>query len=196
MHKNTVILILLAFLTSVCSDPVREFKGFTVKEMENLLSGYSSEDKDWLLTERTINDSPVEIEGCLSENRMVFDVGSGVNLLSLKYNPQICDSLDFCTMNPVYCINDTAICNANASLCRENTEEYNYLNIGLWEVMEPEIDNGTTDSLIFMIYRDDIEVFVEKIDSENLILQYDLPTTSDPVKIREVYQYLRETATE
>lgn len=97
-----LLLAILLLATQSCGDEVREFDGFTQTELEYLLAGEGG--KIWLRTGRQVDDVAIEQEGCTSDNYLLFltadnSIGKPKPLL-YGYNPTICDSLDFCTINP------------------------------------------------------------------------------------------------
>ena len=166
---------ILAFFSALmisCEDKVREFDGFTQKELEFLLSG--AEGKTWLRTERMENDIPIEFQDCSEDNYIIFvpinnAIGKPKPLL-YGYNPAKCDSLDFCTINPAFCESHLENCNEDPDLC--DILDDGMLLIGSWYAKAPFVLNDRADTLVFNINNQIESIYVTNITSKNLTIIY------------------------
>lgn len=190
---------LLYFLTFTvllsCKDVVKEYDGFTQKEMEFLLASYGG--KVWQRIARIEDGEEIMPDDCGLDNFMIFIanaqqpviVGSPKTLL-YAYNPVVCDSLEFCATYPEYCLAHKSFCEANPADC--NNLQEGVLYIGTWFAKAPFIQNTPTDSLIFVINQVRESVFVSEISSEYATLLYGSRKTSTGGAIKEIYKFLSE----
>lgn len=189
MLKNGIAFLLLILLFSFCGDKVREFDGFTQKEMEYLLS--SDEGKIWEQISREEDGEVIVPDDCSMENYLIFiqgDLGQPKPLL-YTYNPTICDSLDFCIQHPDFCQADTMNCNTEPEFCA--VLEDGILYIGSWYAKEPFIKNDRTDTLVFDINSKQESIFVTSISSQNATFRYKNRIGNNGGVIDEYYKYLQ-----
>ncbi|MCK5209374.1 MAG: hypothetical protein KAQ79_15175, partial [Cyclobacteriaceae bacterium] len=88
---------------------MKQFNGFTQKEMEYLLA--SDDFKVWERISQEENGEEILPDDCGMENYLIFlqgSVGQPKPLL-YAYNPLLCDSLDFCDQHPDFCEADTTL---------------------------------------------------------------------------------------
>ncbi|MCK5369006.1 MAG: hypothetical protein KAQ62_10655, partial [Cyclobacteriaceae bacterium] len=158
MVRNGIFFLLLIFLFSFCKDKVKQFNGFTQKEMEYLLA--SDDFKVWERISQEENGEEILPDDCGMENYLIFlqgSVGQPKPLL-YAYNPLLCDSLDFCDQHPDFCEADTTLCNAEPDFCESLADGVLY--IGSWYAKEPFIKNDRSDTLVFEINNKLESIFV------------------------------------
>ena len=179
--------LLLIFMFSFCKDKVKEFDGFTQKEMEYLLA--SDELKVWERNSQE-EDGEVIVPGdCDMDNYLIFiqgNLGQPKPLL-YAYNPLICDSLDFCSLHPDFCQADTDLCNADPVFCESLGDGVLY--IGSWYAKEPFIKNSRSDTLVFEINSKIESIFVTSISSQYATFQYKNREGNDGEIITESYSF-------
>lgn len=181
------MFLLLSILFSFCKDKVKEFDGFTQKEMEYLLA--SDELKAWERISQEEDGEVIVPDDCGMDNYMIFIQGSPgqPKALLYAYNPLICDSLDFCNLHPDFCQADTALCNADPGFCETLVDGVLY--IGSWYAKEPFIKNSRSDTLVFEINNKKESIFVTGISSENATFLYKNRKGDEGGIITEVYNY-------
>ena len=185
-HGIHIFLITLLFLFA-CKDKVKKFDGFTQKELEYLLS--SSGGKVWERISRFEDGQEMQLEPCEAENYLLLyagDVGKPKKLV-YAYNPETCDSADFCMLHPDFCAADTAMCQTDPDFCTDLGDGILY--IGSWYAKAPFIDNARSDTLVFQINNEDQSIFVEQISSQFVTFRYKRSSNNQP-EIMENYQYL------
>ncbi len=191
MVKKAVIILWIIFAFYSCKDKVKEFSGFTQKELEFLLS--STDAKVWERVSREEDGEEVIPDDCSMDNYIIFlqgDVGKPKDLL-YAYNPGICDSLDFCNLHPDFCISDTANCAANPVLCDGLQEGLLY--IGTWYAKAPFVVNSRTDTLVFTINGKNESIHVTDISSKYATFVYKNRQGAAGGTIEETYMYLSPT---
>ncbi len=177
-----------------CSDEVREFDGFTQKELEYLLTGENG--KIWLRTERWENDTEVEFDECSTDNYLIFvavadSIGKPKPLV-YGYNATICDSLDFCTANPDFCQSNVMNCEQDPDLCE--LLEDGMLYVGTWYAKAPFVKNDRSDTLVMEINKIVESVQVTAITSTELEVFYKNREGANGETITETYtQFIPET---
>ncbi len=187
MSKCLFLYIILFFLFFSCEDKVREFGGYTQKEMEYLLASDSV--KIWERLSKAEDDIIIDPDDCDMDNLLIFfqgDLGQPKPLL-YAYNPLICDSLDFCLQHPDFCQSDTTLCNANPEFCESLVE--NMLFIGSWYAKEPFIKNSRSDTLVFEINSKKESIFVTSISSQNATFLYKNRQGNEGATITEIYSF-------
>jgi hypothetical protein len=194
-HGTKYGFLALFFAIAIgCSDEVREFNGFTQKELEFLLTGENG--KIWLRTERMENDTEVEFDDCTSDNYLIFVAVANATgkpkPLIYGYNPTICDSLDFCTANPDFCQSNVMNCEQDPDLCELLDDGMLY--IGTWYAKAPFVVNDRADTLILEINKKIESVQVTSITSTELEVFYKNRKGSNGETITESYvQFVPET---
>ena len=187
MVRNGIFFLLLIFLFSFCKDKVKQFNGFTQKEMEYLLA--SDDFKVWERISQEENGEEILPDDCGMENYLIFlqgSVGQPKPLL-YAYNPLLCDSLDFCDQHPDFCEADTTLCNTEPSFCESLADGVLY--IGSWYAKEPFIKNDRSDTLVFEINNKLESIFVTNITSQNAIFQYKNRFGIGGEVITEIYKF-------
>ena len=188
MRKSLIVYILILFIS--CEDKVKEFDGFTQKELEFLLS--SDEGKAWQRIAKQEDGNDVVLDGCDLDNFLFYvpgTVGAEKPLL-YAYNPNLCDSLEFCELRPELCRADTMMCNADPEFCDLLSDEVLY--IGTWYAKEPFIINSRSDTLVFTINNSPESIHVTSITSQNATLKYKSRTGENGGIITEYYHYSSE----
>ena len=187
MVKNGILLLLLIFMFSFCKDKVKKFDGFTQNEMEYLLA--SDELKVWERISQEEDGETIIPGDCGIDNYLIFIQGKlgEPKPLLYAYNPQICDSLDFCKLHTDFCQADTAFCNVDPLFCESLGDGVLY--IGSWFAKEPFIENSRSDTLIFDINNKIESIFVTNISSENATFLYKNRKGDEGGIITEVYNY-------
>lgn len=188
MVKNAVIFSFIIFILISCKDQVKEYSGFTQKELEYLLA--STEIKVWERVSREEDGVEVISDDCGMDNFLIFvqgDVGKPKDLL-YAYNPNMCDSLDFCNLHPDFCISNTTLCAANPTLCDDLQEGLLY--IGAWYAKAPFIVNSRSDTLVFTINGKTESIHVTGISSEYATFVYKNRQSASGGTIEETYKYL------
>ncbi|MCK5467293.1 MAG: hypothetical protein KAI99_02245 [Cyclobacteriaceae bacterium] len=192
MVRNGIFFLLLIFLFSFCKDKVKQFNGFTQKEMEYLLA--SDDFKVWERISQEENGEEILPDDCGMENYLIFlqgSVGQPKPLL-YAYNPLLCDSLDFCDQHPDFCEADTTLCNAEPDFCESLADGVLY--IGSWYAKEPFIKNDRSDTLVFEINNKLESIFVTNITSQNAIFQYKNRFGIGGEVITEIYKFSPPTS--
>lgn len=192
MVRNGIFFLLLIFLFSFCKDKVKQFNGFTQKEMEYLLA--SDDFKVWERISQQENGEEILPDDCGMENYLIFlqgSVGQPKPLL-YAYNPLLCDSLDFCDQHPDFCEADTTLCNAEPDFCESLADGVLY--IGSWYAKEPFIKNDRSDTLVFEINNKLESIFVTNITSQNAIFQYKNRFGIGGEVITEIYKFSPPTS--
>ncbi len=194
MVKNILYFIFLLFIFSFCDDKVKQFDGFVQVELEYLLA--SDEFRVWERIGQEEGGEEIIPTDCGIENYLIFlqgDLGEPKPLL-YAYNPELCDSLDFCIQYPDFCLADTTLCNADTAIC--NTLGDGFLYIGSWYAKEPFIKNSRSDTLVFEINNNKESVFVTSITSQNATFQYKNREGVDGGVITEFYKLLSPVSEE
>ena len=188
MTKGSSLLIIFVILIFSCGDKVRPFQGFTQKELEHLLS--SDESKAWLRVSKEEDGVVIEPDDCGMDNYLIFVPGNlgDPKPLLYSYNPVICDSIDFCNLNPEFCQSDTTLCNTDPDFC--NLLGQGVLYIGSWYAKAPFINNDRTDTLVFEINKKKESIFVTSITSQFATFQYKQRTGPSGGIITESYSYV------
>jgi hypothetical protein len=173
---------------------VQEFSGFNQKELEFLLASY--EGKIWERISRQEDGEEIVFEDCELDNYLIFLEENVNNAGELKpllyaYNPNICDSLDFCSLHPDFCLSDTTLCAENPDFC-ENLE-VGILFIGSWYAKEPFIENSRSDTLVFEINNKAESIQVLEITANYVTFLYKNRTGTSGVTVIEHYQFLPPT---
>jgi hypothetical protein len=187
------IFILFVFMLS-CKDKVQEFSGFNQKELEFLLASY--EGKIWERISREENGEEIILEDCDLENYLIFlesnvnNVGEQKPLL-YAYNPNTCDSLDFCSLHPDFCLSDTTLCGENPDFC-EGLDN-GILFIGSWYAKEPFFENSRSDTLVFEINNKTESIQVLDITANYVTFLYKNRVGSSGGSVIEHYQFLPPT---
>jgi hypothetical protein len=195
MIKKHHFYFLLSFLTLIsCKDKVQEFSGFNQKELEFLLASY--EGKIWERISREENGEEIVFEDCELDNYLIFLEENVNNAGELKpllyaYNPNLCDSLDFCSLHPDFCLSDTTLCAENPDFC-ENLEE-GILFIGSWYAKEPFIENSRSDTLVFEINNKAESIQVLDVTANYVTFLYKNRTGTSGGTVIEHYQFLPPT---
>jgi hypothetical protein len=195
MIKKHHFYFLLSFLTLIsCKDKVQEFSGFNQKELEFLLSSY--EGKAWERISREEDGEEVVFEDCGLENYLIFLEDNVSNAGELKpllyaYNPNLCDSLDFCSLHPDFCLSDTTLCGANPEFC--DSLEDGILFIGSWYAKEPFIENSRSDTLVFEINNKAESIQVLDITANYVTFFYKNSTGASGATVVERYRFLPST---
>lgn len=186
--RNVLSYLFLILLFSFCDDKVKEFDGFTQKEMEYLLA--SDDAKVWERIAKEENGEEVMPDDCDMDNYLIFIQGGlGVpKPLLYAYNPLICDSLEFCNQHPDFCQADTTLCNEDPDFCEDLGEGVLY--IGSWYAKEPFIVNSRSDTLIFDINNVSESIFVINITSQYAAFQYKNRIGENGEVIDEFYKLL------
>lgn len=187
MIRKGILFLLLTFMFSFCKDKVKEFDGFTQKELEYLLA--SDELKVWERISQEEDGEVIVPDDCGKDNYLIFLQGNSgqPKPLLYAYNPQICDSLDFCNLHPDFCRADTALCNADPLFCEAMADGVLY--IGSWYAKEPFIENSRSDTLIFEINENIESIFVTNISSENATFLYKNREGNEGGIITEFYSF-------
>jgi len=189
MISNRTILFFLVMLGLLsCNDKVKEFSGFTQKEMEFLLASYDG--KVWERLSREENGEEVPLEGCELDNFLIFvqgRVGEPKPLL-FAYNSVACDSLDICDLYPDFCLSDTTLCAEDPDFCA--SLEDGILYIGSWYAKEPFIENTRSDTLIFQINQVQESIHVTQITANLATFLYKNRSSAEGGAVVENYQYL------
>jgi hypothetical protein len=188
MVRNAVIFSFIIFILLSCKDQVKEYSGFTQKELEYLLA--STEIKVWERVSREEDGAEVIPDDCGMDNFLIFfqgDVGKPKDLL-YAYNPNICDSLDFCNLHPDFCNSNVTNCAANPVLCDDLQEGLLY--IGTWYAKAPFIVNSRSDTLVFTINGKTESIHVTDISSEYATFVYKNRQSTTGGTIEETYKYL------
>ncbi len=170
-----------------CEDKVREYGGYTQKEMEYLLA--SDELKIWERVSKAEDGTAIDPDDCGMDNFLIFlqgNVGQPKPLL-YAYNPLICDSLDFCLQHPDFCQSDTTLCNSNPTFCESLNDGVLY--VGSWYAKEPFIINSRSDTLIFEINNKKESIHVTSISSLNASFLYKNRKGSEGSIITEIYKF-------
>ncbi len=188
--KNAIFFMLIAMAAFSCKDKVKEFDGFTQKELEYLLASDSA--KSWLRVVQTEDGDEIVPDDCGMENRLIFiqdkdSLGRPKPLL-YAYDPEICDSLDFCLAHPDFCQSDTMMCHQDTLFCE--SLEKGTLYIGSWYAREPFIENTRADTLVFEINRKTESIWVTDISSQYLTIKYKNRTGENGGEITEYYKYV------
>jgi len=155
--------------------------------MEYLLA--SGDLKTWERISIAEDGIIVDPDDCGMNNFLVFlqgDIGLPKPLL-YAYNPQICDSLDFCIKHPEFCQSDTTLCNAVPEFCQSLSE--GVLFIGTWYAKEPFINNARSDTLIFEINSKKESIHVTSISSQNATFLYKNRQGNTGATITEIYKF-------
>jgi len=183
-HAFIIFLIILIFS---CKDKVKEFDGFTQKELEYLLAAHDV--KVWERVSKEEGGVEVVPDDCGMDNYLIFIQGSigQPKPLLYAYNPLVCDSLDFCVQFPDFCKSDTALCKEDPSFCE--TLGDGVLYIGTWYAKAPFIKNDRSDTLVFEINKKKESIFVTSITSQFVSLQYKNRAGSEGGIITEYYSY-------
>ena len=192
MVRNGIFFLLLIFLFSFCKDKVKQFNGFTQKEMEYLLA--SDDFKVWERISQEENGEEILPDDCGMENYLIFlqgSVGQPKPLL-YAYNPLLCDSLDFCDQHPDFCEADTTLCNTEPDFCESLADGVLY--IGSWYAKETFIKNDRSDTLVFEINNKLESIFVTNITSQNAIFQYKNRFGIGGEVITEIYKFSPPTS--
>lgn len=191
MVKNAVIFSLILFALYSCKDKVKEFSGFTQKELEYLIA--STNAKVWERVSREEDGEEVFPDDCGMDNFLIFEQGNvgAPKKLLYAYNPGICDSLDFCNLHPDFCMADIANCAADPAFCDDFQEGILY--IGTWYAKAPFIVNSRSDTLIFTINGKSESIHVTDISSEYATFVYKNRQSSTGGTIEETYKYLSPT---
>jgi hypothetical protein len=173
---------------------VQEFSGFNQKELEFLLSSY--EGKAWERISREEDGEEVVFEDCGLENYLIFLEDNVSNAGELKpllyaYNPNLCDSLDFCSLHPDFCLSDTTLCGANPEFC--DSLEDGILFIGSWYAKEPFIENSRSDTLVFEINNKAESIQVLDITANYVTFFYKNSTGASGATVVERYRFLPST---
>lgn len=187
MLKNLILYVTILFILLSCEDKVREYGGYTQKEMEYLLA--SDELKIWERVSKAEDGTAIDPDDCGMENFLIFlqgNVGQPKPLL-YAYNPLICDSLDFCLQHPDFCKSDTTLCNANPIFCESLNDGVLY--VGSWYAKEPFIVNSRSDTLIFEINNKKESIHVTSISSLNASFLYKNRKGSEGSTITEIYKF-------
>lgn len=192
MAKNIVFFLFIILSFAACKDNVKEFSGFTQKEMEFLLASY--ELKVWERISRMENGEEVIPGDCGLDNYLIFVTGNiGVpKNLFYAYNPGICDSLDFCNLHPDFCLADKANCADDPAACDDLPEGVLY--IGSWYAKAPFIVNDRSDTLVFEINGKTESIHVTDISSEYATFVYKNRQSASGGAVEEIYRYLKPTA--
>ncbi|MCK5280551.1 MAG: hypothetical protein KAK04_18490 [Cyclobacteriaceae bacterium] len=171
---------------------MKQFNGFTQKEMEYLLA--SDDFKVWERISQEENGEEILPDDCGMENYLIFlqgSVGQPKPLL-YAYNPLLCDSMDFCDQHPDFCEADTTLCNAEPDFCESLADGVLY--IGSWYAKEPFIKNDRSDTLVFEINNKLESIFVTNITSQNAIFQYKNRFGIGGEVITEIYKFSPPTS--
>jgi len=185
MVKSVFLYILIIFILFSCADEVMEFKGFTQSELEYLLA--SEVGKVWERISKEEDGQEILPDDCDMENYLIFFTGKvgDPKPLLYAYNPSICDSLDFCIQYPDFCQADTTLCSENSEFCESLGD--GVLFIGSWYAKEPFINNDRSDTLVFDINNKRESIFVTSISSQHATFQYKNRTGSSGGIITEYY---------
>jgi hypothetical protein len=170
-----------------CGDPVSEFEGFNIDQVEYLLAASSG--KAWQLVSRSVDGQELAPGSCEEDGAMIFvpDSRSSDNPLYFGYNPATCDSLTFCAEFPDFCKSDTSICNGQPDLC-DGLDE-NIFIIGYWEVKEPVIVNARTDTVYLHLWQDTRILTINRLTAGRADFSYEDPVSNEVVK--ESYLWLQ-----
>ena len=187
MKLKGPILLLSIFLLSLCGEKVREFNGFTQKEMEFLLA--SDDIKAWERISRLEDGEEVEFDPCEFNHFIYFEQG-GVGSpkpLYYSYNTSNCDSVEFCDRRPGFCEAHESFCEENPETCSELPP--GFLIVGTWYAKEPFIQNSRSDTLVFDINEQVESIFVTDITANFATFLYKDRSAPDGGDIIENYQY-------
>lgn len=187
MNRFSFFYFILFLLSFACEDKVKEFSGFTQKELEFLLS--SDEGKAWERISKEEDGIEIPLENCDLENFLIYGPGNigDEKPLLYAYNPSICDSLEFCNLHPDFCQADTMLCNADPEFCDLLSDDILY--IGSWYAKAPFIDNDRSDTLIFTINNKKEAIFVVNITSQHAAFQYKNRIGNSGGLITEYYNF-------
>ncbi len=185
--KCIIFFVMAVGMAWSCKDKVREFDGFTQKELEHLLASDSV--KAWMRILREEDGQEVVPDDCGMDNQLIFmqgDLGDPKRLL-YAYDPEICDSLDFCDRHPDFCQADTMLCQADTLFCQALGEGILY--IGSWYAKAPFIENTRADTLIFEINNKTEAIWVLDITSQRMKINYKNRKGDSGGEITEYYEY-------
>ena len=188
MRISAIIIISVA-LFFTCKDNVKEFSGFTQKELEYLLA--ADDIKVWERVSIKEGGDEIVPDDCGMDNYLIFMQGSlgAPKPLLYVYNPLICDSTNFCIQHPDFCQSDTTLCNSDPEFC--STLGDGVLYIGTWYAKAPFIQNDRSDTLIFEINKKKESIYVTSITSLYATFQYKQRTGSNGGTITEEYKFIK-----